>query len=461
MKHKVDSFIFFLAKTALFFTFLSLFFLGQHTYYGETLFYFWGNIIIILLYTAVLYLASRIYNGFNFGHANIQEIIVAWVLCLIIVNTFAYFICSLINSLRENESALLPVGGILYIFAAQVGVMIPMTILLNAMHYSQNPALSTIIIYGDTQNLQLYCNMISKQRRKFKVVKTISQKEQTGVILDAIQKVQAVFFLDAEETKQEGLIEYCYLNDKQVFIIPTFTRILYNTASTLWLANSPVFSLKRPTPDIGTLMIKRVMDIGISIFAIIISSPIMILIAILVRLTDNHPSIYKQERVTKGGRIFNIYKFRSMVPQAEDDGVPRLTAKNDARITPIGRFIRRTRIDELPQLFNVLVGHMSIVGPRPERPELVKMYEEIFPNFAFRTKVKAGMTGYAQIFGRYNTAPEDKLYLDIMYIERFSILQDMKLILQTLSVVFKAESTEGIDKDCVTALRNNGNEKKN
>ena len=202
----------------------------------------------------------------------------------------------------------------------------------------------------------------------------------------------------------------------------------------------------------GTQLIKRLMDIVISLVGIIIFGLLMLVVWIVIRLYDKHPAIYKQVRVTRGGRHFTLYKFRSMRPNAEDDGVPRLTAKDDDRITPFGRFIRRTRFDELPQLFNVLSGAMSIVGPRPERPEIAKQYEEIYPNFAFRTKVKAGLTGFAQIYGRYNTAPEEKLFLDIMYIETFSILEDIKLILQTVKVVFQGESTEGIENGSITAM---------
>jgi len=227
---------------------------------------------------------------------------------------------------------------------------------------------------------------------------------------------------------------------------------LLNTATTLWLSNTPVFSLRTPEPDLGTQAIKRIMDILISLFGIILTSLLMIVIAILVRLYDKHPAIYKQVRVTKNGKHFTLYKFRSMHPNAEEDGVARLTAMNDDRITPIGRFIRKTRIDELPQLFNVLSGAMSIVGPRPERPEIAEQYEEIYPNFAFRTKVKAGITGFAQVYGRYNTSPEEKLFLDIMYIETFSILEDAKLMMQTIKVLFQGESTEGVDDGLTTAM---------
>jgi len=447
MKHKTGSFILFLVKATLVFAIFAIFIFGQRYYYAGTLYYFWGNIIVILLYAAVLYMTSRIYNGFNYGNASIQEIITAWTLSFVIINVFQYFILSLIVNF------LLPVRGFFYIFLAQVIVVIPMSILINYLYYRVNPAHSTILIYGDIEKLQIYRKMIKKQHRRFKVTGVISQHEQTGPLLDAINKVQSVFFLDVDEVKQEGLLEYCYLNDKHTYVLPSFSKILLNAASTIWLSNTPVFSLKKTPPDLATLMTKRLIDIVISLIGIIISSPIMIVVWLCVWLYDRHPAIYKQIRVTKGGRKFKLYKFRSMVADAEDDGVPRLTAKDDNRITPIGRVIRPTRIDELPQLFNVLFGAMSIVGPRPERPEIAQMYEEIYPIFVFRTKVKAGITGLAQIFGRYNTPPEEKLFLDIMYIESFSIMRDIKLMLQTVSVLLKPSSTEGIENDSTTALR--------
>jgi len=328
-----------------------------------------------------------------------------------------------------------------------------MSVIINILYYRINKAQSTILIYGDIEKLQIYRRMIAKQRKRFKVTGTISQYEHTGPLLDAINKVQAVFFLDVDEAKQEGLLEYCYLNDKHTYVLPSFSKILLNAASTIWLSNTPVFSLKKPPPDLATQMTKRLIDIIVSLTGIILSSPIMIIVWLCIWLYDKHPAIYKQIRVTKGGRKFKLYKFRSMIANAEDDGVPRLMSKDDNRITPIGRIIRPTRLDELPQLFNVLFGAMSIVGPRPERPEIAQMYEEIYPSFVFRTKVKAGITGLAQIFGRYNTPPEDKLFLDIMYIESFSIMRDLKLMLQTISVLLKPSSTEGVDNDSTTALQ--------
>ena len=447
MKRKTNGLIIFLSKAVLFFALFAVFYIGQRFFYPYSLYYFWGNILVQVLYMASLYMMSRIYNGFNFGNAGLQEIAVSWALCLVVANVFMYFVLSL----RVEE--LLPVLGFVIILAVQTGIVMPMIILTNKVYYRQNPAHKAAIIYGNAEKLDEYCSIVTMQRQKFSVDHVVSQDADTGRLLDIVDRAESVFFLNVDEKQQDWLFEYCYLHNKHTYVIPTFSYILLNTANTLWMSNTPVFSLKKPEPDMGTQFIKRLIDITLSLLGIILTSLIMLVVWAAVRLYDNHPAIYKQVRVTRDGKKFTLYKFRSMSPDAEDDGVPRLSAINDERITPIGRFIRRTRLDELPQLFNVLSGSMSIVGPRPERPEIAKQYEEKYPNFAFRTKVKAGITGFAQIYGRYNTAPEEKLFLDIMYIETFSILEDIKLMLQTLKVIFQGSSTEGIEDDSTTALR--------
>ena len=446
MKRKTGNLILFLSKTLLLFAILAMFFIGARLFYAEALFYERGNYVILMLYTAILYLLSRIYNGFNFGNVNLQEIVLSWTLCLIGANFFMYFILSLL------EEGLINVLGFMIIIFVQIVFVIPLSIIINRLYYHYNPAHKAVIIYGIKDKLDEYCSLVTMHRNRFRVDHIVSQNENTGRLLDIVDRAESVFFLDVDEKKKEWLFEYCYLHNKHAYIMPTFSSILLNTASTLWLSNTPIFSLRTPEPDLGTQAIKRSMDILISFVGIILSSLIMIIVTIAVRLYDKHPAIYKQVRVTKNGKHFTLYKFRSMRPDAEKDGVARLTGMSDDRITPIGRFIRKTRIDELPQLFNVLSGAMSIVGPRPERPEIAEQYEEIYPNFAFRTKVKAGITGFAQIYGRYNTSPEEKLFLDIMYIETFSILEDIKLILQTVRVLFQSSSTEGVDDGLTTAL---------
>ena len=178
----------------------------------------------------------------------------------------------------------------------------------------------------------------------------------------------------------------------------------------------------------------------------------MLLIALCIKMQDGGTVIYKQKRLTKDGKEFDIYKFRSMRMDSEQSGA-RLAQKGDRRVTPIGTIIRNLHFDELPQLFNILKGDMSLVGPRPERPEIAEQYKKQVPEFEFRLKVKAGLTGYAQVYGKYNTTPEDKLKLDLFYIEHYTIWMDMKLLLLTFKILFQKENTEGIENGQVTAVK--------
>ena len=182
------------------------------------------------------------------------------------------------------------------------------------------------------------------------------------------------------------------------------------------------------------------------------ASPFMLIIALAVKLYDGGPVLYKQERLTRDGRPFMIYKFRSMSMDSEKSGA-RLAAKGDKRVTPVGRVIRNIHFDELPQLFNILKGDMSMVGPRPERQVIADQYAEEIPEFVLRTKVKAGLTGYAQVYGKYNTTPYDKLKFDITYIENYSLWLDVKIMLLTFKILFQKENTEGVDETQKTALK--------
>ena len=435
------------AKAFLLLSLMAVFFIGQFYFYRETIYYFWGNFVVLLIYVSFLFFTSRVYQGFNFGNSGLSEIILSWIFCLALTNALQYLMLGLI------EEGLLPIKGFLIIFASQIIITIPLSIIIDKLYYRLNPAQVAVIIYGKKKKAEQHRSLIKKHRKKYKVSTIVSQDESIEILLKHVSSSEAIFFLDVEEGKREKLLEFCFRKNKRTYILPTFSGVLINSADIYWISNTPMFLPKSPDPDISTKFIKRIMDIVISLIAIISLSWLMLIAWVIIRLYDKAPAIYKQTRVTRGGKLFTIYKFRSMRPDAEDDGVPRLTAQDDKRITPFGRFIRKTRIDELPQFFNVLLGSMSVVGPRPERPEIATQYEEIYPNFAFRTKVKAGITGFAQIYGQYNTAPDDKLFLDIIYIETLSIWQDIKLLLQTFKVVFQSSSTEGIDNNSTTAMK--------
>ena len=198
--------------------------------------------------------------------------------------------------------------------------------------------------------------------------------------------------------------------------------------------------------------VKRIGDCLLAFIALVVFSPLFLICYIAVRREDGGPAIFRQERIGRFGRPFNIYKFRSMTTHSEDAGA-RLAAKGDARITPVGRVIRAIHFDELPQLFNILKGEMSVIGPRPERQIIADQYTEEIPEFVLRLKVKAGLTGYAQVYGKYNTTPYDKLKLDLTYIENYSVWMDIKILFLTFKILFQKENTEGVDQDQTTAIK--------
>ena len=197
--------------------------------------------------------------------------------------------------------------------------------------------------------------------------------------------------------------------------------------------------------------VKRALDVTFSLIGTAVSSPILLAVAAAVKLDSKGPVIFKQERLGKDGKVFEMYKFRSMCVGAEHMGTGQYSYKGDSRVTRVGKIIRATSLDELPQFINILKGDMSIVGPRPERPEIAAQYEKEMPAFSLRLQVKAGLTGTAQVYGRYNTEPRDKLKMDLMYINKMSLAEDLKLIFATIKILLMKESTQGVEQGQTTA----------
>ena len=231
---------------------------------------------------------------------------------------------------------------------------------------------------------------------------------------------------------------------QRTYSVPKISDILLKSSIELNLFDSPLLLSRNEGLTIEQQFIKRSIDILGSLIGLVLAAPLFVLIFICIKLTDGGPVFFFQERLTKDDRVFKIYKFRTMIQNAEKVGGARLAEEGDSRILPIGHILRRTRLDELPQLFNILKGDMSLVGPRPERPELAAEIMNEIPEFIYRTKVKSGLTGYAQIYGKYNTTPYDKLKLDLTYIRNYSLLMDLKLIIMTPKIMFMKEATEGV-----------------
>ena len=240
------------------------------------------------------------------------------------------------------------------------------------------------------------------------------------------------------------ILKYCFEQEIRTYAVPKISDILLRSSDDLTLFDSPLLLSRNRGLTVEQEMIKRFMDVVLSLLAAVITLPFFAVIGAAIKLTDGGPVFYRQVRLTKGGKEFEIYKFRTMIQNAEAESGARLASEKDPRILPVGRFLRATRLDELPQIYNILKGDMSIVGPRPERPELAAEIEKEIPEFTYRLKVKAGLTGYAQVYGKYNTTSYDKLKLDLTYIRNYSILLDLKLIIMTPKIMLLKESTEGV-----------------
>ena len=282
-----------------------------------------------------------------------------------------------------------------------------------------------------------------------KKVSKIDEHGQDGVVLG-----------DLHSELRNRILKYCYARSIRVYITPKLSDIMLRKAEALHIFDTPLLLARNSGLSFDQKFCKRALDLVMSSIMLIAASPIMLVTAFCIKIYDQGPVLFKQKRLTIDGKEFYVYKFRSMITDAEKDGVARLATQNDSRITPVGKVIRATRIDELPQLINIFKGDMSVVGPRPERPEIAKEYEQQIPEFSYRLRVKAGLTGYAQIYGKYNTTAYDKLKMDLMYIESYSILEDLKLILATFKIIFTKESTEGVEDGKTISLPEEKNNKK-
>ena len=268
-------------------------------------------------------------------------------------------------------------------------------------------------------------------------------EEGWETVTKEMHNYDAVFLCDIHSPLRNRLVKYCYANGIRSYITPKISDIIIRSSENIHMFDTPLLLSRNNGLSFEQKLVKRLMDIVISLVMLIITSPFMFITAVAIKLYDGGPVFFRQKRCTIDGREFFIHKFRSMIVDAEKEGEVIPATEDDDRITPVGKVIRKTRLDELPQFIDILKGDMSVVGPRPERVEHVEQYTQEIPEFAYRLKVKGGLTGYAQIYGKYNTTAYDKLKLDLMYIQNYSFLLDLKLIIMTVKIIFVKESTEG------------------
>ncbi|MEE1279890.1 MAG: sugar transferase [Oscillospiraceae bacterium] len=325
----------------------------------------------------------------------------------------------------------------------QIAAFSAWIVVSRAIYKSFKKPQKVVVVCYDIENIDSYIKKIQGYPDKYEITKIVSYDDAN--LYYSICQSEGVFMLDLSSKKREKVAQYCLALNKNIYILPELYEISVQHCRLEQVDDIPFFFCKPMTLTLEEKFIKRVFDVLASAVAIILSSPIMLVVAILIKRDDGGPIFYTQQRITENYRPFNVIKFRTMVPNAEEISGATLSTKEDPRITKIGKKLRALRLDELPQLFNIFIGDMSFVGPRPERDVFIQEYVKEVPEFVYRLNVKAGLTGLAQVRGKYNTTPQDKLKMDLLYINDFSFLNDIKICFLTVKVIFTKESTEGID----------------
>lgn len=410
------------------------------------------NYFVTIGYAVLVFFFNRTYNAYLLGYNRIRTLAYAQFLS----QFFSAGIIWLVTAVAWNRWH----GP--WIFFALLAVQLVLdafwSYFATDYYFSHYPAKKTILIYRNDLDKQRFGSIKGKPSER--IYHIAEEFQYDGYSFKAIshrlEGYDAVFVAGVHSRCRNGIAKYCKEEGIVGFFLPHMGDVIMQEARHIQSFDSPVLAVRRSTLNPEYAILKRAFDIFSSGIALIILSPLMLITALAIRLYDGGPAIYRQVRLTKDGKKFEIYKFRSMRVDAEKDGVARLsTGDKDDRITPVGRVIRKIRFDELPQLWNIFKGDMSVVGPRPERPEIAEQYYAFLPDFRLRLQVKAGLTGYAQVYGKYNTDPYEKLEFDLLYINNMGILTDLRLIFATIAILFSKESTQGFKSSQVSALSMN------
>ena len=405
----------------------------------RTMLYLRGHILMAGIYIVMLIFMGRVFGGLSVGIRKNTEVVFSHFFTLLFVD-FSFYVLLVLLSLKFPDPSQLLLGALI-----QYAVACAIISILGNLYRRLFKPYELLIIYGN-ESVNDFMSKLDTRRDRFHIRDAISSSGSEEELRAAIDANNTVMLVDIPAEKRNKIFKYCYENSKRLYVMPKISDIILNGATPINMFDTPLLFTDANPFEYEERVIKRAWDILFSLFLIILLSPIMLITAAAIKISDGGPVFYRQVRCTKNGRRFNILKFRSMIVDAEKAGKAMLATKNDPRITKVGRIIRKCRIDELPQLINVLVGDMSFVGPRPERPEFIEKYMEEMPEFSYRMKIRAGITGYAQLYGKYNTKPYDKLKFDLYYMEQFSIGLDIKLMILTIKILFMKESTEGFSE---------------
>ena len=403
-------------------------------------FYYKGHWVVMVMYVILLFIFFYIYGGLKFGYLKPTSVILSQLISVVCANVLMYLEISLLSAELE---AILP---FIYLSAVDFVIIVFWSFIIAWGFRKLFPPRKLLIIYDEYEPARMLRKMAERNDRySVGEVRRISSMSE-GEFQNLAKKYDAVLIYDLHSELRNKILKYCYSESIRTYSTSKISDILIIGAEYIVLFVTPILLFRNFGLTFEQKFLKRLIDIILSSVILVVASPFMLLVALAIKLYDGGPVMFRQERCTIDGKIFKIHKFRSMIVDAEKEGKSIPATDNDPRITPVGRFIRKTRLDELPQMIDILVGNMSMVGPRPERIEHVEKYTEEIAEFKYRLKVKGGLTGYAQIYGKYNTTPYDKLKLDLMYIQNYSLLLDIRLILMTVKIMFMKESTEGFEK---------------
>ena len=422
-------------------------YMWYHHFEKNMLRHYWhrGNYVIIAQYALLLFLFYKLYGGFKVGYLRVFEVLYSQILSVLCVNFITYLQLALIGHWKfgRNINYLLQMTGINLI------VVVIWVFFMRWVYARLYPPRQMLMIYGKYSPRDLE-KKIGTREDKYNICEEIHLSAGEEVIKAKILQYHAVLLGDIPAHERNLFLKFCFENNIRCYSVPKISDIMIMNADHIHLFDTSLLLFRNRGLTAEQQFVKRLMDIVFSLLGLVLASPFMLVIAILVKAYDGGPVFYRQPRLTKDGKVFDVLKFRSMRVDSEKKGA-RLAMKNDDRVTPIGKVIRNIHFDELPQIFNILKGDMSLVGPRPERPEIAAQYKREIPEFDYRLKVKAGLTGFAQVYGKYNTTPYDKLKLDLTYIETYSFVLDLKLLFLTVKILFQKENTEGVEQWQVTA----------
>jgi len=394
-----------------------------------------GKYVLMGIYFILMLVIIHLCEGFKYGILKIADVLFSQWIAIFIVNAVTYLqLCLMANIMIPVKPMLLLTVGDFLLSGISVYIFF-------AIYERHSKASKLLMVYGNKESVGLKLKMDTRAD-SYNIKNIVSIDEGIDKICQMLADYDGIVISDVSAEQRNDLLKYCYMHEIETYITPKISDVIISGGEGIHQFDTPLVMINTTGLTPEQEIVKRIFDVILCVIAALVLSPLMLIVALAIKLEDHGPVFYKQARVTKDGKVFDILKFRSMVEDAEQ----RPATDDDDRITKVGHVIRATRIDELPQIFNIIKGDMSIVGPRPERTEHVEKYTAAIPEFEFRNKVKGGLTGYAQIYGKYNTSAYDKIKLDLMYIENYSFLLDLKLILMTIRIVFKKESTEGFDK---------------